>query len=268
MSKGIKVIWCDNGNIDEVEYFCGIDVDHLAHIPPITSVRASWPRYEGGISVEYHVNVRYEREVDGEVRLVVDYRSEFNPILARDYDISWGTNAILLNEGERTGPCVWEPNNPEPVEPGRYSVHWEAFDLGKSHARTLGKYWGSKRDSRFRGVILDCDGSRCVLTGETTTQTLEAAHLIPAKNGENDMPFNGIALRADLHRMFDAGLFTFGENGEVVFLKKSKLSMDYCRLLRDKSLPEPTLERVRATLTHPQFQKRSCSSYRVDSRRH
>ena len=81
------------------------------------------------------------------------------------------------------------------------------------------------------------------------------------------MPFNGITLRADLHRVFDAGLFTFGENGAVVFPNMSKkLSSEYRQLLEGKTLPESTLARVRSTLAHAQFRERLCSSYRVDSR--
>ena len=74
-------------------------------------------------------------------------------------------------------------------------------------------YRGSKREAWFRSVILQCDECRCVLTGEATQNALEAAHLIPAAKGQNDVPSNGITLRADLHRLFDAGLFTFDADG-------------------------------------------------------
>ena len=119
-------------------------------------------------------------------------------------------------------------------------------------------YLRSRRHHRFRNVILACDGHRCVITEETTTQALEAAHLVPARNGENDMPFNGITLRADLHRLFDARLFTFDQNGHVVTTApKSRLSAAYCHLLRNKQrLPPATLARVRATLALAQFVER------------
>ena len=71
------------------------------------------------------------------------------------------------------------------------------------------------------------------------------------------MPFNGVALRSDLHGLFDAGLFTFAETGEVeVTSPKSRLSAAYRRLLRNKRLPDATLERVSATLALSQFQAR------------
>lgn len=104
-------------------------------------------------------------------------------------------------------------------------------------------------------MILDSDGNRCVLTGEVVKQALEAAHLIPAKEGENDKPFNGVTLRADLHRLFDAGLFTFDGRGAVVNVAPS-LSSRYRRLLRGKKLPSATIARVKATLSLPAFLNR------------
>ena len=113
--------------------------------------------------------------------------------------------------------------------------------------------------SQFRRIILDADGHRCVLTGECTAAALEATHLIPAKLGENDKPVNGIALRADLHRLFDAGLFTFTEDGEVVLADDGTgTSCDYRRLLRGRRLPDCTFSRVRDILTQPAFKDRQC----------
>ena len=130
-----------------------------------------------------------------------------------------------------------------------------AFDVGAGCARPRATYRGSKREAWFRSVILECDANCCVVTGEAPVQALEAAHLIPAAKGQNDVPSNGITLRADLHRLFDAGLFTFSADGQVVVLDP-QLCRGYRELLRRRCLPPSTLERVRATLAHPQFQNR------------
>ena len=106
-------------------------------------------------------------------------------------------------------------------------------------------------------MILNCDEGRCVLTNETTVKAIEAAHLVPAAMGENDMPFNGIALRADLHRLFDAGLFTFNPDGKVKFPDRDPgLSKAYVGLLQNAHLPEETLRRVEETLASLEFQNR------------
>ena len=261
MTNGVRVIWTDtNEKIHEVEYFCGIDVDNLARIPPICTVRADWPRYEAEPSVQYHVVTTTQPMGDGTVHLLADYLEDNNLDLAHRYPcIEWGTTTIILKEGEHEGRCVWPTLIPEQ----HGTVHWEAFDLGESNKRPLAKYLRTRRHAQFRNVILQCDDHRCVLTAEDTPHALEAAHLIPAKDGENDLPFNGIALRADLHRLFDAGLFTFGRNGKVKRIApRSALSDDYRHLLQNRRLPVATLERVRATLSLPQFQDRKCAKVR------
>jgi putative restriction endonuclease len=60
----------------------------------------------------------------------------------------------------------------------------------------------------FRVVVTDAYQRRCAITGEGTLPVLEAAHIRPfAKSGVNDVS-NGMLLRSDFHRLFDAGLVT------------------------------------------------------------
>lgn len=258
MTKGIRVIWPDeNGDIYEIEHFDGIDVDNLDSIPAFSSVRADWPLYEGGTSIEYSIDVSVERPSGGEVHVVVDYHKAKNLELAERYDIYWGTNTIVLKQGNRTGHCSWLRLGAKRPE----KVRWEASGLGESQDRPLSRYWRSRRYTQFRKIILAADNHRCVITGEETPETLEAAHLVPARNGENDISCNGITLRADLHRLFDAGLFTFGETGRVrIRTPKSPSFAAYRQLLQNRRLPAPTLARVRATLALPQFRERLCTT--------
>ena len=254
MTKGIKVIWRGRRNrIDEIEYFCGIDVDDFDRIPAFSSVRADWPQWKEEPNVEYKIGTRCERKGRREAHLIVDYDERRNRELAKRYKIYWGTNTIVLKEGERRGQCSWLQRDADKPEP----VAWEAFDLEANRGRPRAVYRGSRREARFRDTILACDDHCCVLTGETTTAALEAAHLIPARNGENDVSFNGITLEAGLHRLFDARLFTFRDNGRVAVTDpQSRLSHVYRTLLRNKRLPAATLERVRQTLSLEQFRTR------------
>ena len=193
-----------------------------------------------------------------EVRLVVTYdRTETNnQALAEKWpdDIFWGTNTIVLQQGKCEGHCEWLGDDGEEFE-----VRWEAFEINDvPNERPHYTYRGSKREAGFRAMILACDDHRCVLTCERTIEALDAAHLIPARNGQNDEPWNGITLRADLHRLFDAGLFTFAPDGRVVEVAP-QLSKKYRKRLRNWCLPQSTLGRVKATLTLDQFQNRSCA---------
>ena len=251
VTKGIEVVWRDDdGHDDEIEYFVGIDLDHLDSIPRYESVPAVWPRYEGGTNAEYRVRARTEPGPDNEVHLVVEYNEADNREIAQTFNPWWGTNRIILTRGGREGRCRWRRSD------GRErTVPWRSFDLAAAAGRPRATYLRSKRYGQFRRVVLDADSGRCVLTGESTTAALEAAHLIPAKVGENDKPFNGIALRADLHRLFDAGLFTFAQDGRVV-LADDGVSDDYRSLLCGGRLADDTLDRVRDTLGLAAFKER------------
>ena len=60
----------------------------------------------------------------------------------------------------------------------------------------------------FRVVVTDAYQRRCAITGESTLPVLEAAHIKPfAKSGVNEVS-NGMLLRSDFHKLFDAGLVT------------------------------------------------------------
>jgi putative restriction endonuclease len=60
----------------------------------------------------------------------------------------------------------------------------------------------------FRVVVTDAYERRCAITGENTLPALEAAHIRPfSKSGINEVS-NGMLLRMDFHRLFDAGLVT------------------------------------------------------------
>ena len=256
MTTGIRVFGTDAGKVVEIEYFFGIDVADLDHIPEFTTVQAFWPRYKGGTWVEYVVDAHCKCNSPGEVRLVVTYnKSDQPPEFRKQHDdrgTCWGTTTIILQQEKQKGCCEWLHEDVE----DREMVKWEAFNLGARRAQWPRATARTVRAARFRKMILARDGHHCVLTGEETTKALDAAHLIPAAMGENDVPTNGITLRSDLHRLFDAGLFTFAADGRVVEIDQ-KLSPYYCGLLEDLSLCPRTLERVRATLALPEFQDRS-----------
>ncbi|WP_328824484.1 HNH endonuclease signature motif containing protein [Pseudomonas arcuscaelestis] len=51
-------------------------------------------------------------------------------------------------------------------------------------------------------------GGACCITGCKVDTLLEAAHIIPYRGDQTDDVSNGLLLRVDLHRLFDAHLVT------------------------------------------------------------
>jgi len=60
----------------------------------------------------------------------------------------------------------------------------------------------------FRVIVTDAYQRRCAITEEKTLPTLEAAHIKPFSQEGPHSVDNGILLRSDFHRLFDAGYAT------------------------------------------------------------
>lgn len=59
-------------------------------------------------------------------------------------------------------------------------------------------------------------GGKCAVTGCDTREALEAAHIKIYKGADDFSSDNGILLRADIHALFDALLFTINEEGKKI----------------------------------------------------
>lgn len=60
----------------------------------------------------------------------------------------------------------------------------------------------------FRFGVLDTYRRRCAVTGEKALPVLDAAHIRGVKEGGQHRLDNGLLLRSDVHRLFDAGYVT------------------------------------------------------------
>ncbi len=93
-----------------------------------------------------------------------------------------------------------------------YSYH------AKNSFRPVGK------QQLFREHVLEAYDYKCTITGKSlfidNRCLLEAAHIIPYRDGGSFAVNNGIALSYEMHKMFDNGLFSFGyeNDGEVVII--------------------------------------------------
>jgi putative restriction endonuclease len=78
----------------------------------------------------------------------------------------------------------------------------------------------------FRVQVLDAYDRACAVTQEHSLVVLEAAHLKPyAAGGEHDVR-NGLALRTDLHKLFDRGYVTVDEDHRFVVGGRLKADFD------------------------------------------
>lgn len=78
----------------------------------------------------------------------------------------------------------------------------------------------------FRRILLDAYKQRCAATGCSALDALEAAHVEPFKAGGIDTLSNGILLRADLHRLFDAAQIAVNPSTLTLHLS-AEIKADY-----------------------------------------
>src|SRR6202035_3199539 len=77
----------------------------------------------------------------------------------------------------------------------------------------------------FRALITVNYQRRCAVTGEKALPVLDAAHIRPVDQGGQHRPENGLLLRSDVHRLFDAGYVTVTPEGR--FLVSHHLKDDF-----------------------------------------
>ena len=113
----------------------------------------------------------------------------------------------------------------------RFEVLHNAINAERERQRVWIGRLAHPCQAKFRESLIDLYG-RCVFSSCSTLRALEAAHVDPVKRSGMDDPSNGILLRADLHKLFDADLIAVDpENGRVHVAAQCR--DDYGDLLRD-----------------------------------
>lgn len=67
----------------------------------------------------------------------------------------------------------------------------------------------------FRRKLFEKYGGRCAVSGSKVFSVLEAAHIVPHREGTNYSVDNGILMRADLHTLFDLHLLSVSASGVI-----------------------------------------------------
>lgn len=180
------------------------------------------------------------------------------------------TQPFFLDEAEWLPvPSTWAPN----------IVSFKGYSLDDSEARALWELLESRvqpvvassgfqepgarfgepslirprlGQGAFRVLITDLYHRRCAVSGERTLPALEAAHIRPYTEGGEHAPQNGVLLRSDLHRLFDAGYVTISPEHRFEVSRRIKDEFengkDYYRLhgslvnvpVRKEHQPSPT----------------------------
>lgn len=163
------------------------------------------------------------------------------------HDSYWGYSTLHISHGAESGKITWHDKYAN-AHNGDFT--WTSISSGLFKRQTRVTVTKVEREQAyFRSILLDFE-TCCAITGETTKSALEAAHIIPSKDDGAEIVQNGLLLRADIHRLFDAESFRIDASGNIVGVKDD-LSDEYKNLLKKKrKIEERTAERVREALIH------------------
>lgn len=222
--KNIKVQWSETFEVFQV------DLAHLRQHGQITSTAETYR----GTSYPYSTTSKFKADAKGGGKLIVFYRENDNRILD-GMDCRWGETILWLNKEMREGKAEWRDSAERGNTRKRFSTtdaRWELISpLAAQMIRRRVSVWRAERkQKKFRDQLLIID-PRCAITGEALQAVLEAAHVRAVRLGGDDVETNGILLRADLHRLFDAKLFSIGRSGRIRVSHRLK-SKKYLELFR------------------------------------
>lgn len=103
-------------------------------------------------------------------------------------------------------------------------IEIEEFDptlIGDERDRRLAEQAVRAGQDKFRTAVLIAYRFTCAITGTDAVRALEAAHVTPYRGPATNVVPNGIALRADIHRLWDGGQLAIQESDMTVLLGPS-----------------------------------------------
>ena len=112
----------------------------------------------------------------------------------------------------------------------------------------------------FRARMMARYGAQCVITGCEIDTLLEAAHIIPYRGEQSDDELNGLLLRVDIHRLFDAYLISINPLTLTVELAGSLCDETYLALKGKRLFAFSPKPRGLFLETHYKLFKAKCRS--------
>ncbi len=120
------------------------------------------------------------------------------------------------------------------------------------------------RDRQFRKRVIDVYGATCALTGMKLINgggraEVQAAHIMSVEAGGPDVVTNGIALSGTVHWMFDRGLLSLSDDGDILLSRKINDVAGVERLIvADRKARFPALPAQRPHARYLQWHRDQC----------
>ncbi|OPX05948.1 HNH endonuclease [Mycobacterium sp. AT1] len=126
--------------------------------------------------------------------------------------------------------------------PGEQKTVHGPIDGGRRQAQVLVRI----NQGHFRTGLLRAYGLSCAVTGPCPAEALEAAHVLPYATHESHKIDEGLLLRTDIHRLFDAGHIAINPDTLIVEVDPNLARYPlYASLQGQKISQQPSVEALR-----------------------
>jgi len=235
IASGLEISW------DLGSEFVSIDLENPQSTSKTLQTFEWWPSEKR--LVHYNATLEGINRIDGGYEVRLRYNSDSNTHLAESGAL-WGTSIIRIYIGADSGVAEWVDESDEENCGIR---KWRRISTGLFKTGELETVTRLKRKQELLRAALISIDQRCVLSLEDTSEALEAAHIIPSRHLGAEVIENSILLRADIHRLLDAGMIRIDSAGKVTL--SDRLPENYRNLITVTRLPAETLHRVSRALS-------------------
>lgn len=201
-------------------------------------------------------NKEYQAAID-KYNLALEVDPESGKAIGRIKTCKSILNRLLQKEVPESPvePKLQEPLETKELLLATKKLDQENFFSSKTDAEAREKNYVSiarrQGQSKFRQELLTAYSGKCAITDFDAEAALEAAHIIPYVETENNHPSNGLLLRADLHTLFDLNLIAINPQTMKVHISPILKETEY-RTIEGKELRVP---KDKIYLPKPQFLK-------------
>ncbi|MCE4540780.1 HNH endonuclease [Pelomonas sp. P7] len=217
--------------------FVSVDPDFLPSAGTYLKTTECWKESEE--VVKYDVLCRAASRHGDRIEMDLRYAQADNPHLAEKND-AWGRCGLVIDVANSRATARWSDVQVASYNgPGRCVVLEDSLLDEYTYQQILRK--GRPKQSAMRRQLLQMYGC-CALTGETTREVLDAAHIVEVDNNGGNSRANCFLLRTDLHRLFDRGLLTFSATGQAIFAPS--VGRGYVDELSGRRLADDVLDNV------------------------
>lgn len=226
--------------------YLSIDPDKLPDDKTIIFTNERWT--DSGKEIEYNaVFLRIDTGSLKSIKFALIYEHQKNTDLPKG-DICWGRTdfTIFENRVSASFKASYASDEKRVDQHPRCRVLQQGFDKGHIQ-RGLVNVILRARQQTLRRQLIKFHGPTCVVSGEQPLEVLDAAHIVAVADGGNHTHKNAFLLRADLHRLFDAGMLMIASNGKIQVAPEASKGI-YAEFNIDKKLTKRVLDLVREAL--------------------